>query len=59
MSVGHKERLSSADVISTKLPEEDSELKTSTQDVNPSRVFRKLDARLVPLVTLLFLLSFL
>lgn len=59
MSTGHGEKCSSTDAISAKLPEEDLELEKSPQGVNPSKVFRKLDVRLLPLVTLLYLLSFL
>lgn len=59
MSTGNGEKLSPADTPA-ELPGEYLVLEKSPwQGVNPSKVFRKLDARLLPLVTLLYLLSFL
>ncbi|KAM5541469.1 hypothetical protein V8D89_005023 [Ganoderma adspersum] len=58
MSAGHEEKSYLEDTIPAEIQTVDSELK-SPQGVNPRKVFRKLDARLLPLVTLLFLLSFL
>ena len=60
MSTGHGDKLSVVDATPAALPAEDLKLeKNVRQEVNPSKVFRKLDARLLPLVTLLYLLSFL
>ncbi|KAM5541470.1 hypothetical protein V8D89_005024 [Ganoderma adspersum] len=59
MSTSHEEKPYSADTLPAELQVADSELEKSPQGVDPGKVFRKLDTRLLPLVTLLFLLSFL
>ena len=59
MSTGHGDKVSDVDTTSPALPAEDLKLEKEWEGINPSKVFRKLDARLLPLVTLLYLLSFL
>ena len=59
MSSGHEEKQYTEDTTPVKLQATESELEKLSRGVTPGKVFRKLDVRLLPLVTLLFLLSFL
>ncbi|KAM5541464.1 hypothetical protein V8D89_005018 [Ganoderma adspersum] len=59
MSTGHGDKLSVVGTIPVDLPGEELELEKEHRGVSPNKVFKKLDARLLPLVTLLYLLSFL
>ena len=59
MSTGQEEKSNPADTSPAERQAEELELEKSPQGVDPGKVFRKLDVRLLPLVTLLFLLSFL
>ena len=58
MSTTHGEKLSSVNIL-PELQVADLVLEESPQNVSPRKVFRKLDIRLLPLVTVFFLLSFL
>ena len=59
MSSGHEEKQYTEDTTPVKPQATESELEKLSRGVTPGKVFRKLDVRLLPLVTLLFLLSFL
>ncbi|PIL24584.1 MFS general substrate transporter [Ganoderma sinense ZZ0214-1] len=59
MSTDHGEKPYAVDANPAQLQAAALELDKSPQGVDPCRVFRKLDIRLLPLVTLLFLFSFL